>query len=100
MGGVAVAMLVALTPQYAITPEMPIDLRSDAEQRAELAALRPPAATSMLSLAVADDAAKRARAERVSQRPARMIDESVRQRARDAVLRSINDDEGETTAPA
>jgi membrane glycosyltransferase len=85
MGSAAVAMFVALTPRYAVTPELPVSLERQTSLYSAL-----PAAVQLPSLMMASDSPRRtARAVR-EQRPARMIDEAVRQRARDAVQRTLS----------
>jgi membrane glycosyltransferase len=84
MGSAAVAMFVALTPRYAVTPELPVSLDRQIERFATL----PTVALPSLMLA-GDGQRKPMRTARGEQKPARMIDEAVRQRARDAVQRSI-----------
>ncbi len=83
------ACAVALTPQYAVTPELPISL----DRPSELAMLSTePAAVQLPAMILAiDTPAKRPRA--TPERPARMIDDAVRQRALDAVQRSLIEDD-------
>jgi membrane glycosyltransferase len=83
---VATACAVALTPKYAVTPEVPISLDPPVEMASAPSVELP-------SLMLVNDApAKRQRTVR-DVRPARMIDDAVRQRAFDAVQRSLADDE-------
>jgi membrane glycosyltransferase len=86
MATAATAMLVMMTPRYAVTPELPVSLESGGQIAASTASL-PIAEEPVLMLSSNDSAGKRARA--LPQRPARMIDEALRQRARDAVQRSL-----------
>jgi membrane glycosyltransferase len=93
-GGVAFASValcsaVAFTPSPATTPEWTTAMSVEAAMRTTLAALEEEDATSVAPPVETPLPAKRMRA--VSQRPARMIDEAVRERARDAVRRSIED---------
>jgi membrane glycosyltransferase len=89
---VATVCAVALTPKYAVTPEVPVSL----ERPSELAQALP--SMEMPRLMLATDAPKRPRAAR-ELRPARMIDDALRQRARDAVQRSLGaDDSSEPSA--
>jgi membrane glycosyltransferase len=82
------AFAVALTPEYAVTPELPISLDRPNAMAQALPAMELPALMSASSTPV-----KRLRVSR-DERPARMIDDAVRQRARDAVERStLIDDE-------
>jgi membrane glycosyltransferase len=81
---VATACAVALTPKYAVTPEIPVSLDPPVE-------IAQATATDLPEVTVASDAqAKPARVLRVDYRPARMIDDDVRQRARDAVQRALD----------
>jgi hypothetical protein len=96
LGSAATALFVALTPGHAITPELPAAVRVQMELQAALQALpevQPPSSSSMMTMmmSTADSAQKRVRVLR--ERPARMIDEAVRQRARDAVQRMTTSDE-------
>jgi membrane glycosyltransferase len=84
MGSAAVAAFVALTPRYAVTPELPVSLDRQIERYATLPTVQLPS----LMLA-GDEPRKPMRTARSDPRPARMIDEALRQRARDAVQRSI-----------
>jgi membrane glycosyltransferase len=91
MGSAAVAMFVALTPRYAVTPEMPVSL----ERQIELYSTLPTVQLPSLMLA-GDDGPRKPmmmRTVRNETRPARMIDEALRQRARDAVQRSLTIDD-------
>ncbi len=92
MGSAAVAMFVALTPRYAATPELPVSLEEQVERFATLPTVELPS----LMLA-SDDMRKPVRTAR-DQRPARMIDEALRQRARDAVQRTMSSDEASDPA--
>jgi membrane glycosyltransferase len=94
LGSVATALFVALTPGHAITPELPAAVRVQMELQAALQALpavQPPSSMMTMMMTTADSAQKRVRVLR--ERPARMIDEAVRQRARDAVQRMTSSDE-------
>jgi membrane glycosyltransferase len=82
---VATACAVALTPKYAVTPEMPISLDRPSQLVQALPPLELPALVEARPL-------KRVRVAR-DDRPARMIDEDVRRRARDAVQRLLATDE-------
>jgi membrane glycosyltransferase len=90
MGSAAVAMFVALTPRYAVTPEMPVSLERQIEMYSALPTVQLP------SLMFAGDDGQRKpmmRTVRSDSRPARMIDEALRQRARDAVQRTLTIDD-------
>jgi membrane glycosyltransferase len=92
MGSAAVAMFVALTPRYAVTPEVPVSL----ERQIELFSTLPTVQLPSLMLAGGDDGPRKPtmmRNVRSDSRPARMIDEALRQRARDAVQRTLAIDE-------
>lgn len=82
LAGGVLSLAVALAPQPASTPELPASLRAQLDALAARQALEPRV------LRVADASpAKRSRATR--ERPARMIDDAVRERARDAVRRAV-----------
>ena len=85
MGSAAVVLFVALTPRYAVTPELPISL----DEKKEIYAAALPAVDTT-SLMMASNSPRRAVRTLRDQRPARMIDEAVRQRARDAVQRTTS----------
>ncbi len=87
MGSAAVAMFVALTPRYAVTPELPVSLEEQVERFSTLPTVELP------SLMLAGDEPRKPQRTVRDQRPARMIDEALRQRARDAVQRTISIDE-------
>jgi membrane glycosyltransferase len=92
MGSAAVAMFVALTPRYAVTPEVPVSL----DRQIELYSTLPVVQLPSLMLAGGDDGPRKPtmmRTVRSDSRPARMIDEALRQRARDAVQRSLEIDD-------
>jgi membrane glycosyltransferase len=91
LAGAVTALLVTLTPQHAATPEMPNAVRTRLYLEATLQPQRPVAGPSVVLMA-RDSPSRRPRIE--PERPARMIDEAVRQRARDAVQRSLAVDEG------
>jgi membrane glycosyltransferase len=79
---VATACAVALTPKYAVTPEIPVSLDRPSAIAAAPALMEP-------SFMLATEApVKRPRAVRDT-RPARMIDDAVRQRALEAVQRAL-----------
>jgi hypothetical protein len=82
LGSAAVAVFVTLTPRYAVTPELPVSL----EQQQAGYATRP--TIELPSLMMASDSPRRA-VRTLRERPARMIDEALRQRARDAVQRTL-----------
>jgi membrane glycosyltransferase len=91
MGSAAVAMFVALTPRYAVTPEVPVSLDRQIELYSALPTVDLP---SSLMFASEDGPRKpMMRTVRSDTRPARMIDEALRQRARDAVQRSLTIDD-------
>ena len=77
------AFAVALTPEYAVTPELPISL----DRPSEIASVLPMVQLPTL-MSVATTPTKRLRAIR-DERPARMIDDAVRERAREAVQRTL-----------
>lgn len=87
MGSAAVAMFVALTPRYAVTPELPVSLERQQQLYSALPAIELP------SLMMASDSPRQPVRTIRDQRPARMIDEAVRQRARDAVQRTLSSEE-------
>jgi membrane glycosyltransferase len=81
------AFAVALTPEYAVTPELPISL----DRPGQMAQVQP--AVELPTLMSSSTApTKRLRAVR-DERPARMIDDALRQRALDAVQRTLLLDE-------
>lgn len=82
LAGGVLSLAVALAPQPASTPELPASLS------AQLDALAARQALEAESLRLADATpAKRHRT--VRERPARMIDDALRERARDAVRRAV-----------
>jgi membrane glycosyltransferase len=81
----AVIAVVAFTPRLVATPEMPEGLRLQSDIRAAMNAL--PRLEMPMLLATATDAVTKPRTAR--ERPARRIDNAVRERARDAVQRAI-----------
>jgi membrane glycosyltransferase len=83
MGSAAVVLFVALTPRYAVTPELPISLDEKKELYSALPAIELP------SLMMASDSPRKPLRTLREQKPARMIDEALRQRARDAVQRTL-----------
>lgn len=87
--GLAVALFVAAAPRPAATPEWPAALGLALEREAALHALLSAQPSSRWASAPAS--AKRTRA--LPERPARMIDDSIRERARDAVQRAIAADD-------
>jgi membrane glycosyltransferase len=91
MGSAAVAMFVALTPRYAVTPEVPVSL----ERQSDLYSALPTAELTSSLMFASDDGPRKPmmRTVRGDTRPARMIDEALRQRARDAVQRSLTIDD-------
>jgi len=91
MGSAAVVLFVALTPRYAVTPELPISLDEKKDMYSALPAIEMP------SMMLAGDSPRKP-ARTLRERPARMIDEAVRQRARDAVQRTLSTEEA--TDPA
>jgi len=91
MGSAAVVLFVALTPRYAVTPELPISLDEKKDTYSALPAIEMP------SMMLAGDSPRKP-ARTLRERPARMIDEAVRQRARDAVQRTLSTEEA--TDPA
>jgi membrane glycosyltransferase len=93
LGSVATAVFVALTPGHAITPELPDTVRVQMELQAATQALE--SAEPPTTVLTADSSQRRA----LRARPARMIDEAVRARARDAVQRMMTADE-DTFEPA
>lgn len=84
MGSAAVVLFVALTPRYAVTPELPISLDEKKELYSALPAIELP------SLMMASDGPRKPLRTLREQKPARMIDEALRQRARDAVQRTLS----------
>jgi membrane glycosyltransferase len=84
LGSAAVALFVMLTPRYAVTPELPISLEQQKELYSALPTIQLP------SMMFASDSARKPVRTARDQRPARMIDEAVRQRARDAVQRTLS----------
>ncbi len=89
LGSVAVALFVIVTPRYAATPELPVSL----QKAAGLVAAMPTVQLPSLMLA-GESAPKPVRAVRGEPtRPARMIDDAVRQRAREALLRMTSVEE-------
>jgi membrane glycosyltransferase len=85
----ATACAVALTPQYAVTPELPVSLdRPDALAQAPATTIDLPAL-----MVVSDQPERRPRMTTARERPARMIDDDLRQRARDAVQRMLSEEE-------
>jgi membrane glycosyltransferase len=91
MGSAAVAMFVALTPRYAVTPEVPVSLERQIELYSALPTVQLPSSLMFAS----DDGPRKPmlRTVRSETRPARMIDEALRQRARDAVQRTLTIDD-------
>ena len=86
LGSMAAALFVALTPGHAITPELPAAVRVQMELQAALQALPVVVETPTPVMFSADSSQKRS-TRVVRERPARMIDDAVRQRALDAVQR-------------
>ncbi len=86
MGSAAVAMFVALTPRYAVTPELPVSLD---QPTLALSSLLPDAQLPSMMMMASDSPPRPVRTSLRDQRPARMIDEALRQRARDAVQRTL-----------
>ncbi|HVK33388.1 MAG TPA: glucans biosynthesis glucosyltransferase MdoH [Burkholderiaceae bacterium] len=82
LAGGVLSLAVALAPQSAATPELPAGLRAQLDALASQPTLEP----RLLRVA---DAAPSKRTRTVRERPARMIDNAVRERARDAVRRAI-----------
>ena len=87
LASVALCSAVALTPRPATTPEWTAAMSAEAAMRSTLAALEEEDTASEARSSAETPPIRRMRT--VSQRPARMIDEAVRERARDAVRRSI-----------
>ena len=84
-------MFVALTPRYAVTPEVPVSLDRQIELYSALPTVQLPSSLMFAS----DDGPRKPmmRTARGDTRPARMIDEALRQRARDAVQRTLTIDD-------
>ena len=95
LGSAAVAMFVALTPRYAVTPELPVSLDRPTSLYSSLPAVELPSMMMMVS-----DGPRRPMRTTLRERPARMIDEAVRQRARDAVQRTLSVVDDDVSDPA
>jgi membrane glycosyltransferase len=89
LGSAAVAMFVALTPRYAVTPELPISLERPETALSSIL----PQVDDLPSMMMASDSPRRPARMLRNQRPAQMIDEALRQRARDAVQRTLSSDD-------
>jgi membrane glycosyltransferase len=93
----AMFALVAFAAPYAQTPSLPVSVVMQIENSiAQADAVR-----AQLALEASDSASNQPRRVRANYRPARMIDNDVRERAREAVRRSIYGDEamGEEAQP-
>jgi membrane glycosyltransferase len=91
LGSAATALFIALAPGHAITPELPATVRVQMELQAALQALPVVVEAPKPVMLSVDTSNKRPRA--VRERPARMIDDAVRQRALDAVQRMTTSDD-------
>ncbi len=84
---VCMFMLVALTTRYAEAPQLPTDLlRQKMDRYAAVTTQPEPAQEQLLQVAEKVEVKR----QRVRLKPARMIDDEVRQRAREAVQRSLS----------
>ena len=90
----AIFMVAMLMTRYAETPALPDDLRVSADAYATLQT--EPTAATPAALLIADNKTEIKRP-RLRIKPASMIDDEVRQRAREAVLRTFSAEEDEPT---
>jgi membrane glycosyltransferase len=86
---IAIFMITTFTPPFAQTPALPSDVRQQIDLQAALANQADQLEQAQFFVASGEEVKRpRARA-----RPARMIDDEVRQRAREAVRRSLSGEE-------
>jgi membrane glycosyltransferase len=86
---IAIFMITTLTPPFAQTPALPSDVRQQIDLQAALANQEEQMEQAQFFVAGGEEIKR----PRVRARPARMIDDEVRQRAREAVRRSLSGEE-------
>ncbi|MGL4577247.1 MAG: glucans biosynthesis glucosyltransferase MdoH [Burkholderiaceae bacterium] len=86
---IAIFMITTLTPPFAQTPALPSEVRLQIDVQAALANQSEQIEQAQFFVAGGEEVKR----PRVRARPARMIDDEVRQRAREAVRRSLSGEE-------